>query len=372
MGFINLFSSLSAVWPKGVWEYFIRVFYEGIGNYAWAIIVLTLVLKIVLSPLDYLQKASTAKTSRVQALIAPEMAKLQKVYGNNKQVMNQKQMELYKKHNYNVTGSCVVMLLNLVITLVVFFTFFASMRNIAKFKNNDQYDQLQQEYFITQGISAESYAEMTVEQKLNTINSYTDEQKALSNEAVKVKYNDIKDSWLWIKNIWKADAQTRVISSFNEYVSASGVKFEAIKNADGEEIKSAEAVKEEAKNLYESIMNPLNDSIKGKNGYYILVIIVVLVTLLSQFVMKKVMTPPKSPDGKTAPKMPGTGLWMTLFMVVIMGMFAFTSNSAFSLYMIINQLVTTAITPLVGLIIKAQNKKFEQKQKEKIQVSYRR
>ena len=297
-------SLLNLAWPGGMWESLIRIFNNGIGNYAWAIIVLVAVLKIVLSPLDYLQKATSAKTTRVQAEIAPEMEKLQKVYGNNKQVLNQKQMELYKKHGFNMTGSCFVMLINLVVTMVVFFTFFAAMRNIATFKAKDQYATLEQEYFTTLGVDQEIYEGMTIENKNAYIEGLTDEQKETANNAVITKYKEIKDSWLWIENIWKADAQTNVIFTFNEYVSASGAKFEAIVDEEGNEIKSKDDVKQESQTLYESIMNPVSDSISHKNGYYILTVIVLLVTVASQFVMRWVMAGPRKP-GEPKKKIPG-------------------------------------------------------------------
>ena len=108
--------------PTGVWEKIIMAFQSGIPNYAWAIIVFTVVLKLILLPLDFLNKYITAKNTKVQNLIQPELAKIQKQYGNNKQILNQKTMELYKKHNYNVTGSCVIMLVNMALTLFIFIT----------------------------------------------------------------------------------------------------------------------------------------------------------------------------------------------------------------------------------------------------------
>lgn len=366
-----MFNMLGASWPRGLWESLIRIFDSGIGNYAWAIIVLVIVLKVVLSPLDYLQKATTAKTNRVQAEIAPEMEKLQKVYGNNKQVLNQKQMELYKKHNFSLTGSCLIMLINLVVTMVVFFTFFASMRNIATFKSQDQYDKLEHEYFTALNVSDEDYETMTVVDKNTYIEALSDEEKETANAAVKAKYKEIKDSWFWIENIWKSDVQTNIIFTFDEYVSASHIKFAAVTDENNEEIKSKDEVKEESKTLYNSIMTPLSQSMSRKNGYYILTVLVVLVTLASQFVMRWVMNGPRK-KGQPKQKTPGSGIGMTIFLVVIMGVFTFTSNAAFSLYMLTNQIVTTAITPLVGLIIKKQNKKYELKQKEKVAVSYKR
>ena len=57
-----------------------------------------------------------------------QVEKIKQKYANVPQVaqqkMQEKQMEIYKKNNYNIVGSCVVMLLNMVVTVAVFLTLF--------------------------------------------------------------------------------------------------------------------------------------------------------------------------------------------------------------------------------------------------------
>ena len=80
------------------------------------------------------------------AAIQPELEKIQKRYSANRDVLNQKTMELYKKHNYNVMGSCLGMLLNMVLTMVVFFTLFSGLNKIASYKIYTEYTTLQTTY----------------------------------------------------------------------------------------------------------------------------------------------------------------------------------------------------------------------------------
>ena len=82
--------------PTGVWETLIMAFHNGIPNYAWAIIVFTIVIKLVMLPFDLLNKYVTAKNTRVQKIIQPELDKIQKQYGNNKQVLIKKQWSFTK------------------------------------------------------------------------------------------------------------------------------------------------------------------------------------------------------------------------------------------------------------------------------------
>ena len=362
MGFINTLLT-TITWPKGMWEFFIKVFYDGITNYAWAIVVLTIVLKLIMSPLDFMQRRVAMKNTKMQAMLAPELAKLQKQYGANKQILNQKQMELYKKNNYNIFGSCIIMLVNMILTLVIFITFYNGLRNISYFKAQEQYNILKETY-ISQIITDKNVDEVTTEELVTKINELqqTEEGQALiqqTNKSVIDKYDDIKDSWLWIKNIWRSDTQISVIASFDEYVRDAQIKFES------------DEEKELAKQEYEIIMNPLKDSFSGGNGYYIMTILVVGVSFLSQWLMRISM---KQKKNKNQPEqaMPGMGKAMMFILPVIMAIFSLTSNAAFSIYIFTSSLITTALTPLVMLIVRKLDEKEEKKRQEKIQVSYKR
>lgn len=53
-------------------------FHNGIPNYAWAIIVFTIVVKLVIFPLDFVNRRISAKNAKVQALVQPEIEDIQK------------------------------------------------------------------------------------------------------------------------------------------------------------------------------------------------------------------------------------------------------------------------------------------------------
>lgn len=66
-----------------------------ISDYALIIILITVVLRLVLSPVDITQRVNSAKMQ----LINPEIQSLQKRYANNPQQVQLKLRELYKKYN---------------------------------------------------------------------------------------------------------------------------------------------------------------------------------------------------------------------------------------------------------------------------------
>ena len=102
----------------------IRWLVEGVGITAIGIILFTLILKTIVLPLDVFSKYKTKKQSLIMERMRPQMEKLQKQYANDKNMYNQKVMELYKKNGYSMLGICLPTIVSLVIFMVVFSQFF--------------------------------------------------------------------------------------------------------------------------------------------------------------------------------------------------------------------------------------------------------
>ena len=85
------------------------------SSIAVAIVLFTVLLKLVTLPFDYFSKASMRKNSLKMEEMRPELEKLQKQYANDKALYNQKMMALYKKNGYSMFGSCLPTILTLVI-----------------------------------------------------------------------------------------------------------------------------------------------------------------------------------------------------------------------------------------------------------------
>ena len=92
-------------------------FYEVIPSYGAAIILLTILVRIVLIPLTIKQTRSMQEMQRIQ----PKVKELQRKYKGNRQKMNEELMKLYKEHQVNPLGGC----LPLVLQLPVFFALFS-------------------------------------------------------------------------------------------------------------------------------------------------------------------------------------------------------------------------------------------------------
>ena len=136
-----------------------------IHNYGWSLVVFTLLIKLILLPLDYKSRKSMRRMTRLQ----PQVAKLQKKYANDKEKLNQKTAELYRREGINPMSGCLPML----VSMVILFIMFAAMRTVANTE-----------------MASQALGLLTTGTQTN-------------------------ESWLWIKNIWMPD------SPFNPVIADS-------------------------------------------------------------------------------------------------------------------------------------------------------
>lgn len=100
----------------------LKKFYGFMGNYGLAIILLTIVIKILLLPLTHKSMKSMAEMAKLK----PLMEELKKKYGADKQRLNQEMMNLYKTHKINPMGGCFPMLLQMPIWIALYRMLYSS------------------------------------------------------------------------------------------------------------------------------------------------------------------------------------------------------------------------------------------------------
>ena len=97
---------LTSMTLASMWSTIINAFAGWIVNYGWAIIVFTIVLKLVLSPLDILQRVSSQKQARVMGAMQPELDELKKKYADNPEKLNAEQNKVYQKYKRHRRRCC--------------------------------------------------------------------------------------------------------------------------------------------------------------------------------------------------------------------------------------------------------------------------
>lgn len=170
------------------------------------------------------------------------------------------------------------------------------------------------------------------------------------------QYKVDNNSFLWVKNIWVAD------SPLAHPVESSWEKFKSVheyKTKNGE-------VSNMNEDTYKLLIADLETQTTEANGYFILAIITAGISLLAQFVLSKSQKAAmelQTVDGQGA-QTQKIMMWM---MPILMAVFAFMYTAAFSIYMILSQVITIVFTLFINYIIDLRFKKKEgNKEPEKI------
>ncbi len=353
--------------PNKMWHLLILNVFDFIADYGWRIVVFTLLLKLVLSPLDFYQRYKMNKNQKITERLKPTMEKIQKQYGDNKQAFSQKQMELNRKEGYSYFSSCLPM----IVTLVVFITLWASMTTVAQYMTLKQYTTMYDEYqIVSQQVKEQTGDDAKAESAGQDVvyKLYYDGIDGEFVEEMREKYglseafelepaDKVKASFLWIDNIWAPDVPwgNQTILSWSTFEKSIDKYKKPERNGLDDEQREACLNKE----MYERVMAKLlNDDGKRKqNGYLILPIFVVLLSVASQLIS---MFQQKKAGQVNAKGGAATSMKVMMFiMPVMMAVFAIQYASIFTLYMVTNSAVTLffnfAFTGIIKLIDKRRH-----------------
>lgn len=85
----------------------IEQIYNLVSNYGLAIILFTIIIKLILLPLNIKSQKSMKKQQKIQ----PVIAELQQKYANDQEKLQREMMKIYKENNVSMTGGCLPMLI---------------------------------------------------------------------------------------------------------------------------------------------------------------------------------------------------------------------------------------------------------------------
>ena len=83
------------------------IYYLCGSSYGWALVLFTIVTKLLLTPLSVKQQKSTMKMQKIQ----PRLAEIQKKYQYDKEKLNQETLKLYQDNNISPMGGCLPLLI---------------------------------------------------------------------------------------------------------------------------------------------------------------------------------------------------------------------------------------------------------------------
>jgi YidC/Oxa1 family membrane protein insertase len=102
-----------------VMNHVLHWFHYNVGfTWAWSIVAVTVVVRMILVPLTIRQIHSMQNLQR----FAPQMKEIQKKYKQDKQKQNEELMKFYRENNINPAASCLPMLLQLPVFIALYYT----------------------------------------------------------------------------------------------------------------------------------------------------------------------------------------------------------------------------------------------------------
>ena len=93
-----------------------------VGNWGWAIILLTILIKLVFYPLNH----KAGRSMAAMKVLGPKMEKLKQLYGDDRQKLNQAMMELYRTEKINPLGGCLPIVVQIPVFIALYWVLLAS------------------------------------------------------------------------------------------------------------------------------------------------------------------------------------------------------------------------------------------------------
>ncbi|MDR0776230.1 MAG: membrane protein insertase YidC [Azonexus sp.] len=87
-----------------------------VGNWGWAIVILTIIIKLIFFPLS----AASYKSMAKMRVLTPRLTQLKERYGDDKQRLNQEMMKLYQTEKVNPLGGCLPILIQIPVFIALY------------------------------------------------------------------------------------------------------------------------------------------------------------------------------------------------------------------------------------------------------------
>ena len=322
-----------------------------VGNYGVAIIIFTVLIRLVIMPLDYRSRKSMRKTAALQ----PKINELQKKYANDPAKLQKKQAELMRQEGASMFSGCLPLLL----TWPLMIAMFAAMRSIA----NEQ-------------LALQAFKYLAGESSVITA----------------------ADRFLWVKNIWMtdspfapiapagqllntitADVWSKVYSLLSDSQRANVIQSIAAVSEQALDFSTAQAATDSVASIIEALgqvpayvsaiasvpgwtnVNLLLGFVvitlyQNFNGFLILPILAGVVQML-QYKYNPQLAEQQQMQANNPAGGGGMGKFMQYFFPILFVVFCLNSNAGFAVYWVTSSIVMWVQSIIINNILKKQDEK---------------
>lgn len=323
------------------------------GSYGMAIVLLTVIIRLVMWPLSVSQQRSMVKTQQ----LAPKLKELQERYKSNPQMMQKKIAEFYKEHSFNPFAGCFPMLIQLPIFIMLYSALMSPQFNEMAGKSS---------FFFIKRLDANmrSHAGVSGDKIFGVAEGDT-----FSTEKIITVYINNKKQEAKIKDPGKAvEIQGNIIPGetvdlkINLESQITNLKFEEIDKIQKADVPIIDNATKEKENIIfnkrAGLLVAQVSTVKTKSVFHPDVLILVILFGITMFLSQKVMTA----GNKNTPADPAQQAMQEsmgkMMPIMITGMFIFVPIPAgVLLYMVVSNIIQVIQTVIINKQIAEENPK---------------
>ena len=239
-----------------IFGYLLNLIYELVNNYGIAIILFTLLIKIVMLPLSIKQQKMLKKSAKLQE----KMKVLQFKYKNNPEKLNQEMMNLYKEEKMNPFSGCLSTIIQFILLISIFYMVRCPLTYMKKIDTDTINSYVQQMKDEGKTVSA-AYPEIDIIREANFLKEKNPDDQVINNLSFNMNFLGLDLSKIPQQNLgdWTVYIipVLYIISSFISIQMTTRMQSKANKANKKEEVIDITETKNEKENKDNSKENQL-------------------------------------------------------------------------------------------------------------------
>lgn len=171
-----------------IFGYVLDFIYELVKNYGLAIIIFSILIKILMIPISIKQQKTIKKSAKIQS----KMKEIQFKYKNNPEQLNQATMELYKSENMSPFSGCLSGIIQIILLFAVFYLVRSPLTYMKKVNPDviNKYSTIIKENDLS---TNSAYPEIEIIRELDSIKNLKNNQETQESEEQKTDLAEIND-----------------------------------------------------------------------------------------------------------------------------------------------------------------------------------
>ena len=243
-----------------IFGYVLQLLYNIVGNYGWAIILFSVLVKAIMIPISIKQQRTMKKNQKIQE----EVKQIQFKYKNEPEKMNQEMMALYKREGMSPFSGCLSSIIQIVLLFSVFLLVRQPLTYMVKM-DTDVISKMENVITEQEEGNKNAYAEIAVIQYVNNLDNKTSVSKDESFDMKEyAEQANLNMDFFGIdlsqvpKNNWK-DFKVLIIPIL--YIISSFVSIRLSMNTNNKQNKEKKLITD-GKEQEEEKYNPMDDANK--------------------------------------------------------------------------------------------------------------